>query len=104
MAFSYIIMQCLPSTLEEFQTSSAAVSTFAGILYGNKKYVTHYGVKLKYIIYYTNRVNKQAVDKDVSVLGGVSLKAVSPSVMEAVTNFLQRNGLHYLLLQYIGYK
>jgi len=40
MAFSYIVMQALPPTLPQFQGCTNAVSTFANILYGKKKYVT----------------------------------------------------------------
>lgn len=43
--------------------------------------------------YYKYRVTKQVVDTDGSVLGGVSIKAVLPSIMESLTNFLLRNGI-----------
>lgn len=52
MAFSYIIMQCLPSTLEEFQHSSPALNTFASILYGKKKYVAHLWCAINMKLYY----------------------------------------------------
>ena len=39
MAFSYVVMQALPSTLLQFQNCTNAVRTFANSLYGRKKYV-----------------------------------------------------------------
>lgn len=37
MAFSYVLTQYLPSALDDFEHSSAAIKTFASILYGKKK-------------------------------------------------------------------
>ena len=39
MAFLYVVMQGLPRTLPHFQSSMNAVSTFANILYGGKRYI-----------------------------------------------------------------
>lgn len=39
LAFSYIVMQELPPTLNHFTHSSNALSAFARIIYGKKKYV-----------------------------------------------------------------
>lgn len=38
------------------------------------------------------RVHQQVIDADVSVLGGVSMKAVTPEIILVLTDFLQRNG------------
>ena len=40
-----------------------------------------------------HRVMKQAVTSEVNVLGGVCLKPALPSVIQALTEFLQENGL-----------
>ena len=44
MAYSYVVMQSLPSTYQEFANSSNSISTFASIIYGKKKYVHVYVV------------------------------------------------------------
>ena len=41
MAFSYVVMQGLPQTLPHFQSSTNAVSMFANILYGRKRYIIY---------------------------------------------------------------
>ena len=67
MAFSYIVMQCLPSTYKEFSNSS---NTFASIIYGKNKYGYNLWCYLNILILFYHRGIKQDLTPNSNCLGG----------------------------------
>lgn len=92
MAFFYLVMQALPPTLPQFEHTTSVVSTCADILYGRKKYV-HVYVCCAAKNFFSCRVIKQTVSPGLSVLGGISLKVLLPSVVHANAEFLNAHSL-----------
>ena len=104
MAFCYIVMQALPTTLPDFQTASSSISTLADILYGRKRYVVHvYSQDVLYTcciwskivcVFSVCRVIRQEVTPGVSILGGLSQKVLVPADVEALSKYLSARGLN----------
>ena len=107
MVFSYVVMQALPPTLPSFHHVSGTVSTLADILYGRKKYTSFNCTCTLYIIlrdqmimleymhtfHFEHRPAKVSFIPGTSVLGGVTLKVLSPDVHSALLDIFATEGL-----------
>ena len=71
MVFSYVVLQALPPTLSLFQQSTGYIYTFCRTPLWEEEVSNELSITMNL---YTCRVVKQAVNSEVSVFGGVSVK------------------------------
>ena len=50
IAFSYIVMQALPQTLDQFSGACHSITTFANLVYGKKRYANLCNLKVLVLI------------------------------------------------------